>query len=69
VRRLARRLAEGPGGARLSGVSWSPTGRRLLVAGWDRARAANELLVVGARTGHVAPLGVTGEAPAWQPLP
>ncbi|MEA2458857.1 MAG: Dipeptidyl peptidase N-terminal region [Thermoleophilaceae bacterium] len=69
VRRLARRLAEGPGGARLSGVSWSPTGRRLLVAGWNRTRAASELLVVGARTGHVAPLGVTGEAPAWQPLP
>lgn len=67
VRRLARRLAEGPRGARLSGVAWSPTGRRLLVARWNRARARNELFVVGARSGRVVPLGITGETPAWQP--
>ena len=68
VRRLVRRRAEGPGGARLSGAAWSPTGRRLLVARWTGRRAMNELLVVGTRAGRVAALGIAGESPTWQPL-
>jgi Tol biopolymer transport system component len=63
-RLLVRRLA-GPAG--LSDPAWSPTGKRLVVGGWNSHRAVTDLLSVDAHSGAVTKLVEHGAAPAWQP--
>jgi Tol biopolymer transport system component len=64
IKRLVRRAV---GSTSLESVSWSPTGRRLLLSMSIDQRGA--LFMVGARTARVVRIGVEGFTPAWQPLP
>ena len=60
-------FARGSAGGLFGGLSWSPTGRRLVVSGWD-GRAYYDLLSVEVSRRRVTRLGPKGQFPAWRPL-